>query len=70
MELVLFEAHRTKDWQWVEEEPLWTSWSLRKFGMDISLDVLSPYLLTFVSQSRRYLESFVPIIGPITCTQN
>lgn len=33
MELVLFEAHRTKGWQWVEEEPLWTSWSLHKFGM-------------------------------------
>jgi len=31
MELVFFEAHRTKGWQWVEEEPLWTSWSLRKF---------------------------------------
>jgi len=31
MELVLFEAHRTKGWQWVEEEPLWTSWSLHKF---------------------------------------
>lgn len=33
MELVLFEAHRAKGWQWVEEEPLWTSWSLHKFGM-------------------------------------
>ena len=33
MEVVLFEAHRAKGWQWVEEEPLWTSWSLHKFGM-------------------------------------
>jgi len=33
MELVLFEVHRIKGWQWVEEEPLWTSWSLHRFGM-------------------------------------
>lgn len=32
MELVLSEAHRAKGWQWVEEEPLWTSWSLNRFG--------------------------------------
>lgn len=47
MELVLFEAHRTKGWQWVEEEPLWTTWSLHKFGMGAGLGVLSLYLLIF-----------------------
>jgi len=40
MELVLFEAHRTKGWQWVEE-PLWTSWSLHRFGTGVNLSVLS-----------------------------
>lgn len=32
METVLFEAHKTKGWQWVEQEPLWTTWSLSKFS--------------------------------------
>ena len=69
MELVLFEAHRAKGWQWVEEEPLWTSWSLHKFGMGVDIGVLLLYLLTFVPQSRQYLESSALIIGPIACTR-
>lgn len=44
MELVLFEVHRAKGWQWVEE-PLWTSWSLHKFGMVADLGAFSPYFL-------------------------
>ncbi|KAF8644159.1 hypothetical protein AX16_008686 [Volvariella volvacea WC 439] len=32
MEAVLIEAHKMKGWQWVQKEPLWTSWSLEKFG--------------------------------------
>lgn len=44
MELVLFEAHRTKGWQWVEE-PLWTSWSLHKFGAVVNFGALSSYPL-------------------------
>lgn len=47
MELVLFEAHRMKGWQWVAEEPLWTSWSLHKFGTVVNLGIRSSRLLTF-----------------------
>lgn len=31
MEGVLFEASKVKGWQWCQE-PLWTTWSLQKFG--------------------------------------
>jgi hypothetical protein len=32
MEFLLFEAHKIKGWKWVQEEPLWMTWSLEKFG--------------------------------------
>jgi hypothetical protein len=32
MEAVLYEAHQAKGWQWVEQEPLWLTWSMKKFG--------------------------------------
>lgn len=32
MEALLFEAHKTKGWQWVHEEPMWVTWPLEKFG--------------------------------------
>lgn len=44
MELVLFEAHRIKGWQWVEE-PLWTSWSLHKFGMATYFSAFTSFFL-------------------------
>ena len=31
LEGLLFDAHKTKGWQFVQE-PLWTTWSLEKFG--------------------------------------
>lgn len=31
LEALLADAHKTKGWQWVQE-PLWTTWSLEKFG--------------------------------------
>lgn len=31
LEASLSEAHRAKGWQFVQE-PLWTTWSLEKFG--------------------------------------
>jgi len=42
MESVLFEAHKSKGWQWVEQEPLWVTWSLRKFVVSIPA-ILKPY---------------------------
>lgn len=32
LDALLADAHRTKGWAWVSEEPLWTTWSLEKFG--------------------------------------
>ncbi|KIL69595.1 hypothetical protein M378DRAFT_156815 [Amanita muscaria Koide BX008] len=31
MDALVTEAQKTKGWKWVEEEPLWTTWSLEKF---------------------------------------
>ena len=33
LEAVLSEAHKMKGWNWVCEEPLWTTWPLEKFGV-------------------------------------
>jgi hypothetical protein len=35
LEAVLVEAHKTKGWKWVSEEPLWVTWSLERFGKSI-----------------------------------
>jgi hypothetical protein len=32
MESLLFEAHKTKGWKWVQEEPMWATWPMEKFG--------------------------------------
>jgi hypothetical protein len=32
LEAVLIEAHKIKGWQWVNDEPLWVTWSLGKFS--------------------------------------
>jgi len=32
LETLVIEAQKTKGWEWVEKEPLWTTWSLNKFG--------------------------------------
>jgi len=32
MESLLYEAHKTKGWKWVQEEPLWVTWPMEKFG--------------------------------------
>lgn len=32
MDSLLFEAHKTKGWKWVHEEPLWVTWPMEKFG--------------------------------------
>ncbi|KAG7086654.1 hypothetical protein E1B28_002593 [Marasmius oreades] len=41
-EALVIEAHKNKGWQWVEKEPLWTTWSLNKFASTIP-DILVPY---------------------------
>lgn len=42
MESVLYEAHKAKGWQWVDQEPLWVTWSLRKFVSSVPA-LLIPY---------------------------
>ncbi|KAH7926289.1 hypothetical protein BV22DRAFT_1009331 [Leucogyrophana mollusca] len=42
MEAILFEAHRTKGYQWCQEEPLWVSWPLEKFVSSIP-EIIIPY---------------------------
>lgn len=63
MELVLFEAHRAKGWQWVEQEPLWATWSLHKFGMDVDADhsccaYVRPLVTTIPQIVRAYHRSY------------
>lgn len=35
METLLFEAHNYKGWRWIQEEPLWVTWSMEKFGRSL-----------------------------------
>ncbi|OBZ75739.1 hypothetical protein A0H81_04462 [Grifola frondosa] len=41
LENVLYEAHKTKGWQWVQE-PLWVTWSLERFVSSIP-EIIKPY---------------------------
>ncbi|KAF9472779.1 hypothetical protein BDN70DRAFT_886600 [Pholiota conissans] len=42
LEIVLVDASKVKGWQWVEQEPLWVTWSLENFVTRIPA-VLKPY---------------------------
>jgi len=42
LDALVIEAHKIKGWQWVQEEPLWTTWSLEKFASSIP-EILKPY---------------------------
>ncbi|CAA7267930.1 unnamed protein product [Cyclocybe aegerita] len=42
LESLLVEAHKAKGCEWVQEEPLWTTWSLEKFVTRIPA-VIPPY---------------------------
>ncbi|KZT11435.1 uncharacterized protein LAESUDRAFT_710936 [Laetiporus sulphureus 93-53] len=52
LEATLYEAHKTKGWQWVQES-MWTTWSLERFVSTIPR-VLPPY--------RRSLEMHIEIV--------
>lgn len=32
LEAVLIDATKVKGWKWVQQEPLWVTWSLENFG--------------------------------------
>ncbi|KAF8350860.1 hypothetical protein F5887DRAFT_876109 [Amanita rubescens] len=42
MEALLIEAQKTKGWKWVDEEPMWLTWSLEKFVTELA-SILPPY---------------------------
>ncbi|KAK2467052.1 hypothetical protein APHAL10511_001310 [Amanita phalloides] len=42
MEVLLIEAQKAKGWQWVEEEPMWLTWSLAKFVSSFAC-IVPPY---------------------------
>jgi hypothetical protein len=44
LEALMADAHKTKGWSWVHEEPLWTTWPLEKFGA-----LPHAFILCFVS---------------------
>ncbi|KAF8831671.1 hypothetical protein HHX47_DHR1000719 [Lentinula edodes] len=47
LDALVIEAHKNKGWQWVEKEPLWTTWPLEKFGSGYVVsrvpEILVPY---------------------------
>ncbi|KAJ7582594.1 hypothetical protein C8J56DRAFT_792229 [Mycena floridula] len=42
LEALVAEAHKAKGWKWVQEEPLWVTWSLEKFASSMR-EILVPY---------------------------
>ncbi|KIK63668.1 hypothetical protein GYMLUDRAFT_221911 [Collybiopsis luxurians FD-317 M1] len=42
LEVLVIDAYRNKGCQWVQQEPLWTTWSLEKFASTIP-EILIPY---------------------------
>jgi hypothetical protein len=35
MEALLYDASKAKGWAWVHTEPLWTTWTLERFGTTV-----------------------------------
>ncbi|TFK54824.1 hypothetical protein OE88DRAFT_1674122 [Heliocybe sulcata] len=56
LESLLADAHKVRGWQWVSEEPLWTTWSLEKFVCSAE-QLLVPY--------RRSLEMHIDIVDTL-----
>ena len=40
LEELVTEAHKAKGWMWVSQEPLWTTWTIEKFGTILHSHVL------------------------------
>jgi hypothetical protein len=61
MESLLFEAHKTKGWQWVSEEPLWVTWPMEKFGAVLPFEQLTTsfdWLIYVVSSISEILTPY------------
>ncbi|KAF8590439.1 hypothetical protein K439DRAFT_1403467 [Ramaria rubella] len=55
LESVVYEAHKTKGWKWVQEEPLWCTWTLEKFATNIPT-LLPPYHRSLYQMKELALE--------------
>ncbi|KZT26486.1 hypothetical protein NEOLEDRAFT_1112388, partial [Neolentinus lepideus HHB14362 ss-1] len=74
LESLLSDAHKVCGWQWVAEEPLWTTWSLEKFGQPVCRGwILHPDILLVSSAAqllipyRRSLEMHTDIVNTLRC---
>jgi hypothetical protein len=56
LESVVFEAHKTKGWKWVQD-PLWCTWSLERFGM---LSGKTVYLLS-TPTTATHIPTLLPV---------
>lgn len=62
LETLLFDAHKTKGWQWVHQEPMWVTWPMEKFGVP---SVIYKYILSRALNGKQltlYLTSWRPTI--------
>ncbi|GBE82368.1 hypothetical protein SCP_0407520 [Sparassis crispa] len=55
IEAILFEAHKVKGWEWVQD-PLWVTWSLEKFVSSVP-EILIPY--------HRSLEMHIELVDTL-----
>lgn len=68
LETLLFDAHKTKGWQWVHQEPMWVTWPMEKFGAP---SVIYKYILSRALNDKQltlYLTSWRPTIVRWICT--
>lgn len=61
MESLLIEAQKAKGWRWVDEEPMWLTWSLEKFGKGKALScfrIFNHHISHFLCRNITTLSSF------------
>ncbi|KAF8630381.1 hypothetical protein AX15_002940 [Amanita polypyramis BW_CC] len=51
MEALLIDAQKTKGWKWVDEEPMWLTWSLEKFVSSFT-QIIPPYHRSLVLHTQ------------------
>lgn len=57
LETLLYDACKLKGWKWVHEEPLWSTWTLEKFGMKLNQFKFT-YLTPLATELPRILSSY------------
>jgi len=69
LEALLFDAVKAKGWMWVNEEPLWTTWSLERFGMCALFIPVRDKLEELHLQSPEHRHFFHHTIVPLPCVR-